>query len=163
MYRQLSPAADNPSRGPLPAMCRFCCKSLFAQVIKNFPGCRRDFRVKMWGTSSPDDKLTGGLPNEIEATHIGGFRSDRVIAGKLAPGSFGLLQQYLPRRDLSRCSKRTCANAVYSITSLTRAISVCGISRPSALAVVRFMMKSNFVGCSTGMSPGLAPRRILST
>jgi hypothetical protein len=43
------------------------------------------------GTSSPDDKLTGDLPNEIETTHIGGFRSDRVIAGKLAPGSFGLL------------------------------------------------------------------------
>jgi hypothetical protein len=48
----------------------------------------------MWGTSSPDDKLTGDLPNEIEATQIGGFRSDRVIARKLAPGSFGLLQQY---------------------------------------------------------------------
>ena len=40
---------------------RYCCKSLFALVIKNSPGCRRDFRVKMWGTSSPDDKLTGDL------------------------------------------------------------------------------------------------------
>jgi hypothetical protein len=73
---------------------RYCCKTLFALVTKNSPGCRRDFRVKMWGTSSPDDKLTGDLRNEIEATQIGGFRSDRVIAGKLAPGSFGLLQQY---------------------------------------------------------------------
>jgi hypothetical protein len=73
---------------------RFCCKSLFAPVIKNFPGRRRDFRVKMWGTSSPDDKVMGDLPNEIEATQIGGFRSDCVIAGKLAPGSFGVLQQY---------------------------------------------------------------------
>jgi hypothetical protein len=36
----------------------------------------------------------GDLPNEIEATQIGSFRSDRVIAGKLAPGSFGVLQQY---------------------------------------------------------------------
>jgi hypothetical protein len=42
-------------------------KSLFALVIKNSPGCRRDFRVKMWGTSSPDDKLTGNLGNVIEA------------------------------------------------------------------------------------------------
>src|SRR5262245_13715690 len=40
---------------------RYCCKSLFALLIKNSPGCRRDFRVKMWGTSSPDDKLTGDL------------------------------------------------------------------------------------------------------
>jgi hypothetical protein len=27
---------------------------------------RREFRVKMWGTSSPDDKLTGDLANVIE-------------------------------------------------------------------------------------------------
>jgi hypothetical protein len=81
------------------AQCRFCCKSLFAQVIKNFPGCRRDFCVKMWGTSSPDDKLTGNLGNVIEATRIGGRRSDRLMAGKLTPGNFGLLQQYLPQPD----------------------------------------------------------------
>ena len=47
---------------------RYCCKSLFALVIKNSPGCRRDFRVKMWGTSSRDDKLTGDLGNVIETT-----------------------------------------------------------------------------------------------
>ena len=45
-----------------------CCKSLFALVIKNSLGCRRDFRVKMWGTSSPDDKLTDDLGNVIETT-----------------------------------------------------------------------------------------------
>jgi hypothetical protein len=48
---------------------RYCCKSLFALVIKNSPGCRRDFRVKMWGTSSPEDKLTGDLGNVIETTY----------------------------------------------------------------------------------------------
>jgi hypothetical protein len=31
------------------------------------------------------------------------------------------------------------------------------------LAVVRLMMSSNLVGCSTGISAGFAPRRILST
>src|SRR5262249_17338279 len=36
--------------------CRFCCKSPFAPVTKNFPGFRRDFRVNMRGTSSSDDK-----------------------------------------------------------------------------------------------------------
>src|SRR5436190_3786897 len=35
--------------------------------------------------------------------------------------------------------------------------------RPSTLAVVRLMTRSNLVGCSTGMSAGFAPRRILST
>src|SRR4051794_2771544 len=53
--------------------------------------------------------------------------------------------------------------APHSITSSARASSVGGISRPSTLAVVRLMMRSNLVGCSTGMSAGFAPRRILST
>src|SRR6516164_10113990 len=51
----------------------------------------------------------------------------------------------------------------YSITSLARVSHVGGSARPSALAVVRFIMKSNLVGCWIGISPGLAPRRILST
>src|SRR6266540_3676593 len=82
--------------GAMSVIGRLCCKSLFALVIKNSPGCRRDFRVKMWGTSSPDDKLTGDLGNVIETTQIGGRRSDRLMAGKLSPGDFGLLQQYPP-------------------------------------------------------------------
>jgi hypothetical protein len=48
----------------------------------------------MWGTSSPEDKLTGDLGNVIEATSIGGRRSDFFTTGKLAPGNLGLLQQY---------------------------------------------------------------------
>src|SRR5262249_51220994 len=51
----------------------------------------------------------------------------------------------------------------HSITSSARSRNEFGIVRPSALAVVRLMTSSNLVGCSTGMSPGLAPRRILST
>jgi hypothetical protein len=35
--------------------------------------------------------------------------------------------------------------------------------RPSALAVLRLMTSSNFVGCSAGRSAGFAPLRILST
>ncbi|MFZ2144445.1 MAG: hypothetical protein WAV78_47260 [Xanthobacteraceae bacterium] len=78
---------------------RFCCKSLFALAIKNSFGRRRDFHVKMWGTSSPEDKLTGDLGNVIEATSIGDRRSaivgpDFFTTGKLAPGNLGLLQQY---------------------------------------------------------------------
>jgi hypothetical protein len=83
------------------AMCRFCCKSLFALVIKNSLGRRRDFRVKMWGTSSPDDKLTGDLGNVIEAMSIDGRGSDCLAAGKLAPGNLGLLQQYLPGANIA--------------------------------------------------------------
>jgi hypothetical protein len=48
----------------------------------------------MWGTSSPDDKLTGDLGNVIEATQIGGRRSDCLLVRKLSSSNFGLLQQY---------------------------------------------------------------------
>src|SRR5215510_9914704 len=39
---------------------------------------------------------------------------------------------------------------LYSITSSARASRVGGISRPSALAVIRLTARSNLVGCSTG-------------
>ena len=51
----------------------------------------------------------------------------------------------------------------YSITSSARASSEGGMVRPSALAVLRLTINSNFDGCSTGSSAGLAPFRILST
>jgi hypothetical protein len=58
----------------------------------------------MWGTSSPEDKLSGDLRNVIEATSIGGRRSDFFTAGKLAPGNLGLLQQYR-----HKAAERACA------------------------------------------------------
>ena len=49
------------------------------------------------------------------------------------------------------------------ITWSARASTDCGIVRPRALAALRLMTSSNFVGCSIGRSPGFAPLRILST
>jgi hypothetical protein len=43
----------------------------------------------MWGTSSPEDKLTGNLGNVIEATSIGGRRSDFFYSKKIGAGQFG--------------------------------------------------------------------------
>jgi putative ABC transport system substrate-binding protein len=51
----------------------------------------------------------------------------------------------------------------HSITSSARARSIGEISRPTALAVLRLMTSSYFVGTSTGRSAGLVPLRILST
>src|SRR5262249_53633103 len=51
----------------------------------------------------------------------------------------------------------------HSITSLARAISVGGTSRPSTFAVLRLMTNSNLVGCSIGNSEAFAPLRILTT
>src|SRR5262249_2258001 len=55
------------------------------------------------------------------------------------------------------------APVAHSITSSARAISDGGTSRPTILAAVRLLTSSNFVGTSSGTSPGLAPFRILST
>ena len=51
----------------------------------------------------------------------------------------------------------------YSITSSASASILSEMVRPSALAVLRLMTSSKLVGCSTGISPGLVPCRILST
>jgi len=51
----------------------------------------------------------------------------------------------------------------HSTTSSARRSTDGGIVKPSALAALRLMTSSNFVGCSTGRSAGLAPFRILST
>ena len=51
----------------------------------------------------------------------------------------------------------------YSITSSAAFSKPCGTLMPSALAVLRFMTKSNFVGCKIGRSPGFSPLRIRAT
>jgi hypothetical protein len=49
----------------------FCCKSLFAPPIKNFPGYRRGDRMLMWGTTASRDELTRDFGGTSEATSIG--------------------------------------------------------------------------------------------
>jgi hypothetical protein len=63
-------------------------------------------------TSSPDDKLTGDLGSMIETTQIGGRRPDRLMTGKLSPGNFGLLQQYLPKADSCTARKTRYGNCL---------------------------------------------------
>src|SRR6266850_4940111 len=49
------------------------------------------------------------------------------------------------------------------ITLSARASTLGGIVKPICFAALRLITNSNFVGCSTGRSAGLAPFRILST
>jgi hypothetical protein len=51
----------------------------------------------------------------------------------------------------------------YLITLSARASTFGGIVKPICLADFRLTINSNFVGCSTGMSAGMLPFRILST
>ena len=47
--------------------------------------------------------------------------------------------------------------------SSARSSTVGGTFRPSTLAVFKLIMSSNLVGCSTGISPGFEPLRIILT
>ncbi len=51
---------------------------------------------------------------------------------------------------------------LYSITSSARASREGGIASPSVFAVFKLIANSNLVGCTTGKSEGLAPRKILA-
>jgi hypothetical protein len=64
-------------------------------------------------------------------------------------------------RDLSfRTALSELPQPIHSISRLARTSSAGGTSSPSALAVLRLITSSNFVGCSIGKSPGLAPLKI---
>src|SRR5262249_41695442 len=55
------------------------------------------------------------------------------------------------------------SSPLHSIISSARASTDRGILTPSAVAGLRVMTSSTFVGCSTGRSAGLLPFRIWST
>src|SRR5262245_42648310 len=76
----------------------------------------------------------------------------------LPSGRYSLLGPDFHRLDHTSFAWRT-----HSITSSARSRNESGTVKPIALAVVRLMTSSNLDGCSTGISPGFVPRRILST
>src|SRR5205823_10567101 len=74
----------------------------------------------------------------------------------------------LPARRERPCRRRAAEKrdelaAYHSITSSARKRIEVGSSMPMALAVLRLTVNSNRLGCSIGMSPTLAPLRILAT
>jgi hypothetical protein len=59
-------------------------------VIANSSSRGCGFRVNMWGTSSPGDKLTGDLANEPDATSTRRFQTFATKSAK-GTGAGGLL------------------------------------------------------------------------
>jgi hypothetical protein len=88
------------------------------------------------------------------ATHRGRcpLRSESdPIAARHRNDAKGHLQTHAPQQS-----------EPYSMTSSARASMAAEISTPSSLAALRLRTNRNLVACSTGMSPGFAPLRILS-
>src|SRR5215472_9066871 len=67
--------------------------------------------------------------------------------------------RYVPKADITRRNK----NIAYSISASARVSTDCGMVIPSALAVLRLITSSYFVGACTGKSLGLSPFRMRST
>src|SRR5262249_18001307 len=80
-------------------------------------------------------------------------------------GSDGLLcsRDQWPRSHPAAEQPDELAPPDHSITSSASARSLSGTVKPSAFAVLPLITSWNRVGCSTGSSAALAPRRILST
>src|SRR5262249_34034671 len=107
--------------------------------------------------------VAGFLEALLERGDLLAQRSARSSAQESNHGHHRLLRA---RRARPRCRAAEQCDEIaarHSITSSARDRNDSGIVRPSGLAVVRLMTRSNLVGCSTGMSPGFVPRRILST
>src|SRR6516164_4064623 len=92
----------------------------------------------------------------------------RIVFGQVrehadAPNALALLRPRRERQCRRTAEERDEAAPFHSITSSARRRNASGIMRPRTLAAVKLMTRSNLVGCWTGMSPGFAPLRILST
>src|SRR5262249_23539106 len=113
---------------------------------------------------------------DVLALDIAGIFEALAESAQKVPDRFGRLHVEKPddrhrrllraRRERPRrrtAEERDEVATFHSITSSARASNVAGISRPSTFAGVRLTTRSNLIGCSIGISAGLAPRRILST
>src|SRR6516164_7263482 len=80
-----------------------------------------------------------------------------------APHAPGLLRARCERPHGRTAEQREDIATVHSITSSASASSVGGTVRPSAVAAFALKTNSNFVGCCTGRSAGLAPFRMRTT
>jgi hypothetical protein len=96
--------------------------------------------------------------------------NESILSMKSMPAD-GKSNSVTGRNRHSSCKGGKCATSgsgdpwvpdAYSISASAVASSDDGTSRPSALAVLRFITSSNFVGCSMGRSAGFAPLKILS-
>jgi hypothetical protein len=97
------------------------------------------------GTAEKRDELTSQTRRFRSSSKSGAIALTALTLGAKAAES----------RRSNRCT--------YSITSLARASSVVGTSRPSALAVLRLITISYLVGACTGRSAGFSPLRMRST
>ena len=101
--------------------------------------------------------VAGFAQSLAESGHIPCIRSDRRAAEPADHRHRLLLRAEVARHGHRAAQEQYQVAPLHSITSSARARIARGIVSPSALAVLRLMTSSNWVGCWIGISAGLAP------
>src|SRR5205807_921067 len=130
-----------------------------------------------FGRISPDEVRISCWPSEIEL-NVAAFYPPEVLEAFLKRRDerlcfgiagvecqhhsdpthpLGLLCTRSERQDSPTANQRDELPPPHSITSSARASTIGDSSMPMAMAVRRFIRKSNLVGRSNGRSPGFAP------
>ena len=119
-------------------------------------GCTRTLRKTSDSSCTAGAVHTWPLTAAMTDVCRGSFR------GHSSRSSHKMARQKLPRSVILPGSIDA-LRKVHSITSSARVSSADGTVTLSAFAVLRLITSSNVVGCSTGRSVGLTPRRTLAT
>ena len=138
----------------------FCTSRLLATASTAFrsPLVSRTSRTKLLPLL--ESQLPETVPQPVDSCGVGASLEDDSYAIDA-----GLLRLDGERHGEEAASQRVDEHSPgdhWMIWS-ARCSSDGGIVSPSAVAVLRLMISSNFLGCSIGKSPGGAPRRILAT
>ena len=152
----VGPRADRRAAGP---------------ALRRLPPGRFIDHAALWrhrpgpGDQPPPRRADGRQPNRT----LDARPRQRMLRG--APNVVLLRERLklLPRRELTRWARSRREHIQRWMRLRSRLLDhLVGageqrMSRPIVFAVMRLTARSNLVGCSTGMSAGLAPRKILST
>src|SRR5262245_14730566 len=118
--------------------------------------CREAFGAAI-GRSILNDEASTLVISEFPETFAQGIEIGGVglrgygLQHTDAPGQLLRMRRERPRGHAAE-QRDELAPTDHSITSSASASSLAGTSRPSILAVLRLMISSNLVGCSTGRS-----------
>ena len=112
------------------------------------------------GCDPRSDRVRGARPQRRQSMDAS---PQRPRPGTRWSAAARLLRTRRKRPRQRAAEQRDELASFHSMTSSARANSVGGMVRPRAVAVLRLMTSSIFIGCSTGSSAGSAPFRILST
>src|SRR5262249_48952518 len=107
--------------------------------------------------------IAGFVKTRAECIQIRAVAVRRCAGEKPDHRHRALLRARRERPRRSAAEQRDELVALHSITSSVRARTDVGISRPSALAVLRLITSSSLVGACPGKSAGFSPLRMRST